>query len=270
MQFVEYGKYGKCAEIKSGIFSIYVTVDFGPRVIAGFISNNTNNIFAELPIEPMENCSTEFRIYGGHRLWISPEVMPRTYAEDNKPVMINETSDGIEFIAETEKESGIQKIIIIKPIKDNSFKVSHKIINMNNWEIECAPWALSMMAQNGTAIIPQVRNESNNPFIADRTLNLWPYSSLKDERLILGDKYILLKQFDIIDAKLSCYSQGSSKTIGKISFGYDGQIYLSSSENQDISKITQMNNPCFIELFDKYNTKSTIKIEPITGFIHKI
>ena len=112
---------------------------------------------------------------------------------------------------------------------------------------------------------------SKTECLKDPLTNKYIYSYNCNEDTV-GDKskYILLKQFDIIDAKLSCYSQGSSKTIGKISFGYDGQIYLSSSENQDISKITQMNNPCFIELFDKYNTKSTIKIEPITGFIHKI
>lgn len=201
MKELEFGIYGKCIQLGSGKFKIYVTTEFGPRVIGGFI-DGSDNIFANFPKTPFENVDTGFILYGGHRLWISPEVMPRTYAADNNRVEVTEHDDSIEFTANIEEESGLQKSIKIIPLENEKFKLIHKITNRNNWDVELAPWALSVMAPGGKAIIPQSRDKDRSPFVPDHNIMAWPYTDLKDKRLKIGNKYLILEQNS--DTKSPC------------------------------------------------------------------
>ena len=66
--------------------------------------------------------------------------------------------------------------------------------NCNQWDIALAPWALSVMAPGGMAVIPQARDPQGYPYAPDRSLTLWAYSTYADPRIVYGDKYIGLKQ----------------------------------------------------------------------------
>ncbi len=108
--------------------------------------------------------------------------------------------------------------------------------------------------------------------LKDPLTNKYLYTNYCDED-IMGDrsKYILLtKEFSVEKVEVSCYSQNGSKTIGKISFGNDGQVYLSSSENSDTNNIVPLDKQCTIKLFDEKDNFTTITIEPKTGYIHKL
>lgn len=194
MKTVTFGKHRNCIELESGIFRILVTTEVGPRVIGGFI-DGSDNIFVTLPNRAMPKIGTGFKLYGGHRLWHSPEAAPRSYAPDNDPVEVIELGGGaIAFSNPPEELTGIQKSIIIEPIDDNGFKLTHRLVNCGVWPVTLAPWGLSMMAPGGTAIIPQYREPDGYPYAPDRTLVMWAYSSFTDPRLCIGDDYILLKQ----------------------------------------------------------------------------
>ncbi len=193
MKIREVGEYKNCVELKNGDFTIAVTTDFGPRVIGGWIKGS-DNIFNVMAPTPMKTVNTGFTLYGGHRLWISPEVAPRTYAPDNGPVEVKKIPDGFEFKAEPEAISGVQKSIKITKDEKNCFLLEHIITNCGQWDITIAAWALSIMAPGGITIIPQSRDTKRDPFTPDRTLMLWPYTSTADKRLALEDEYILLRQ----------------------------------------------------------------------------
>ena len=187
------GPHTDCLELVSGEFRIAVTTKVGPRVIGGFVKGS-ENIFQLMPDQDLPGIETGFRLYGGHRLWQSPEANPRSYAPDNAPVEVREEENGVRFTAEVEAVSGLQKSMLIEPLGSERFRVVHRLVNHNEWRIELAPWALSVMAKGGFAVIPQHRDVTANPFASDRGLMLWPYTELNDERLILGRDYIFLKQ----------------------------------------------------------------------------
>lgn len=188
------GGHKKCIELVSGRFRIAVTTLVGPRIINGSV-DGSGNIFQVLPAVPFSGCDTGFTLYGGHRLWHSPEALPRSYAPDNDPVEVVEVTDGLEFRNPPEALTGLQKAIRIVPLGESRFCVTHLLTNKGVWPIEVAPWALSVMAQGGMAVIPQQRHpKDGNPFVPDRSLVLWSYSNLADPRLVLGDRYILLRQ----------------------------------------------------------------------------
>src|SRR5947209_869066 len=85
MEIVSYGGWDRCARIVSGQIEMIVTLEVGPRIIRlGQIGGP--NEFVEYPDEMGKRGGDEYRSYGGHRLWIAPEEMPKTYFPDNAPV----------------------------------------------------------------------------------------------------------------------------------------------------------------------------------------
>jgi hypothetical protein len=136
----------------------------------------------------------EWRLYGGHRLWHSPEAKPRSYIPDNAPVDVQARGETIlHAIQDVEAQTGIQKEISIELTKDG-FVVTHVLSNEGLWPVHLAPWALSVMAPGGIGIIPQPSWQHPDNLLPNRTLTLWPYTDMTDERLHWGTKYITVKQ----------------------------------------------------------------------------
>ena len=182
-----------CVELRSGEFRIAVTTRVGPRVIGAFLGKSPN-LFRVMPVAPLPGVATDFRLYGGHRLWHAPEAMPRTYAPDNRRVKVTEKDGGIEFATPAEPTSGIEKSIHIEPLGAERFRLTHRLTNRNLWTVELAPWALSVMAPGGFAVIPQHHEKPADPFTPDRALVLWAYSNFDDPRIAYGKDYILFRQ----------------------------------------------------------------------------
>lgn len=72
----------------------------------------------------------------------------------------------------------------------------------------------------------------------------------------------LTKEYGIQNVTISC---NNTSTIGQIGFGYDGHVYSSLGQN-----IVQIQEPCLVTFEDQYHKRSTIMIEPRTGFVHKL
>lgn len=187
---ITYGAFGRCVEISNGIVDVVVTVDRGPRIIRyGFTGRE--NMFAEAPDSINEESG--WKIMGGHRLWHSPENMPRTYENDDKPVKWEATEDGIITVQDPEPFAMTQKEMEIS-MDDQSSAVTvlHRIRNVGAWTAEFAVWALSVMAPGGKEVIPMTQEDTG--LLANRTLALWPYSKMNDHRIWWGSQYITLQQ----------------------------------------------------------------------------
>lgn len=191
-EIVEFGKWGKCARLASETVELLVTLDFGPRIIRfGFIGGQ--NLLKETP--EVIGATDEWVNYGGHRLWHAPEVRPRTYAPDNSPVEHTFENNTLIVTQPVEKENGILKQMQIRFISETEVEVKHLITNQNPWTIELAPWALSVMAAGGTAIVPQEEYKPHTEeLLPARPLVLWHYTDMSDPRFTWGKEYILLKQ----------------------------------------------------------------------------
>lgn len=75
---------------------------------------------------------------------------------------------------------------------------------------------------------------------------------------------LLTKEFGITDVKISC---NDTSTIGQLSFGYDGKLYSKLSSFGYDSDAYMVQNPCDITLSNDIESR-TIRLEPITGYIH--
>lgn len=190
---VAYGGWPNCYRLTDGEWELIVTSDVGPRVIHfGFVGGD--NVFCEFPPLMGLTGGDEWRIYGGHRFWHSPEVRPRTYYPDNEPVQVTPVEDNVlQVIQPVEKTTGIQKEIVLT-LEKGRVTVAHGLRNRGAWAIELAPWALSVMAPGGIGIIPQPTSHDPDNLLPNRKVTLWPYTDMADPRIHWGTRYITLCQ----------------------------------------------------------------------------
>jgi hypothetical protein len=189
-----YGGWENCIRLSEGEIECVVTTDVGPRIIR-LAFKGEKNVLGEIEDHLGKTGGNEWLSYGGHRLWHSPEVMPRTYYPDNKPVSYCWDGKTLKLIQDMEETTGIQKEIEITPGKENNIRVLHRLINRNLWDIEFAPWAITVMAKSGRAIVPQEPYKpAEGNLLPVRPLVLWPYTRMGDHRFTWGDKFIQIKQ----------------------------------------------------------------------------
>ncbi len=195
MEKFNYKGWPNSYRLSNGLVDLVLTTDVGPRIIRfGFVGEE--NEFKEYEHMLGKLGGDEWRIYGGHRLWHAPEVMPRTYFPDNFPIRLEEQADFVRLVQPVEATTGIQKEIDIHLSPGAPHvQVVHRLRNHNCWAVELAPWALSVMAPGGVAIIPLPPRGAHAEFLQPlSTIALWAYTDMSDLRWTWGRKYILLRQ----------------------------------------------------------------------------
>ncbi len=193
MEIKEFGGWPNCIRLANKEVEVIVTTDVGPRIIrCGFI--NGQNLLYVSGEDSGRTGGSQWRIYGGHRLWHAPEAMPRTYFPDNNPVHYLWNGKTLTLTQDVETTTGILKETEITLSPDsNHIKILHRLTNKNLWAIETSPWAITAHAGGGKAILPQ------EPYIdpADyllpaRPVVLWHYTHMKDPRWTWGNQFIQL------------------------------------------------------------------------------
>ena len=195
MEKISYGGWENCYRLSNTQIELIVTADVGPRIIRfGFVGQE--NIFNEFPEQVGKTNGPEWLNFGGHRLWHAPEAKPRTYYPDFDPVLVQEFEKGLIVTQKPEPTTGLQKQIEISlSDKGNEVHLNHILINHNLWAVETAPWAITVMAPGGVAVLPLPPRGSHSDFLLPTTtLSIWPYTNFSDPRWLFGEKMILLKQ----------------------------------------------------------------------------
>lgn len=220
----KYGGWENCIRLTSGEVEVIITTDVGPRIIR-FGFKGDQNLFGEMKQQQGKTGGNEWVMYGGHRFWHSPEVMPRTYFPDNNPVNYQWNGKTLKLIQDIEDTTGMQKEIEVTPGQaNNHIRVLHRLINKNIWEIELAPWALTVMAKNGRTIIPQEPYRTGEgSLLPVRPLVLWPYTEMRDPRFIWGNRFIQIKQ----DPEAKNYQKiGVLNTLGWVAYYLNEQLFI--------------------------------------------
>lgn len=204
MEYINYKHYGRCAKLSKGGKTMLVTADLGPRIIYyGF--DGGENIFYEDKDDLINKDGEYFdknlagkgiwHIYGGHRLWKSPEYID-TYYPDNSPVEVIEKNGSVYFTSEVEVTTGIQKTIAVTMDGDGNATVEHKFLNCGQKATDrIALWALSVMDKGAVATVPLSTEDTG--LLPNRNLVLWSYTDLNDERLKITNDCVTLTQKNI-------------------------------------------------------------------------
>lgn len=196
MERVAYFGQNNCYRFSNGTVELIVTTDIGPRIIRyAFVGEE--NILGEVPQLALKTDWGLWKPYGGHRLWVAPEELPRTYSIDNQPIDFDIQNDLSICLRQPAgpKTANIEKEInVTLDPQGAGVTLHHKITNRNIGAIEAAPWAITILNGGGAAILPQEPFCSHDDCLGPaRPLVLWYFTDVTDPRLTLERRYISLR-----------------------------------------------------------------------------
>lgn len=188
---IQFAPYGDCIRLTNDIVDLVMTLEVGPRVMRyGFVGKE-NMFLEQTDILTKYDENRSWKIRGGHRLWHTPEKYPRNYVPDDSPLEWESVKNGVKIIQPLEEWTQIYKEMVITLDPDSTHvKVVHTLKNRNAWPIEFGLWAMSTMAPGGTLVVPQGKKDTGVE--CNRVLSLWPYSDMRDKRVMWGKDYIFL------------------------------------------------------------------------------
>jgi hypothetical protein len=284
MEIVDFNGWANCIRLFNTSMELVVTTDIGPRIIrCGLI--NGKNLLHVSDTDKGKTGGTEWRIYGGHRLWHAPEVMARTYSPDNDPVEFNWDGKTLKLRQDVEMRTGIAKEIEITldPVDDH-VEILHRLINTNLWTIRTSPWAITAHAAGSRAILPQepyIEPEEN--LLPARPVVLWNYTRMNDTRWSWGEKYIQMKHDPLIlsEQKIgilnkqgwaACYGHGTimvklfeyAHDAVYPDYGCNNEIYVNGTflEIESLGPFSEMEPGCAVEHTEHWYLRKPEKTPP--------
>ena len=225
---VTYKNYGKCLQLSNESIELLVTVDLGPRIIKCNIAGKENLMFNDVDrkvtydVSSLYGIGKSWYIYGGHRIWLSPEKFPDSYYPDNEKVVYSAFLNGATFTPIQQDITGLQFSLTVELDEtEPKITVTNKISNCLKQPVEGAVWCLTAMDQGGAVIVPQPTEDTG--LLHNRTLSLWPYTKMTDKRIFWGDRYIALRQDPDIEERIKF---GINNTYHKAAYVNHGQALV--------------------------------------------
>jgi len=203
IQEIPYAGWKRNLRIQGKSTELMITLDVGPRIIR-YAFHEDKNVFCEFPAQLGGTGEKEWMIRGGHRLWTAPEG-DHSYELDNGPVTWKKLGEAaVEIIQPASKVFGFQKTMRVELLDHEIVRVTHHLTNTGGKALDVSPWALSVMAPGGVALIPQPKldlHPSEFPegravkpeeFLPNRELILWPFTDLTDGRYAYSENFLRL------------------------------------------------------------------------------
>jgi hypothetical protein len=248
----EYKNYGRCVCLDNGIIKLMATVDVGPRIIYFGLCGKENVLFEDTDRNffMLNKDFGTWYVYGGHRIWCAPEVIPETYLPDNNKVDYT-YKDGVLTLTPKATCLGKQFSLVCRMKDGNSVEIENRITNCTSKPMRFAPWSITSLTKGGIELIPLCRDD--NGFLPNRTMALWSYSDIKDERFTLTDKYALLKQNPLSE---KAFKVGFNVTDGYALYAVGNQLF-----HKSFGKYEKMTYSDFCCNFETYTNKHFLECE---------
>ncbi len=216
----------------------------GPRIV-GLRYKGSANLLADVSENKLATPYGDYRYLGGHRLWYAPEAMPRSYIPDGEGLLVSELADGLVLQGSVEPGTGIRKGLEIHLDPDEArVTLSHTVRNEGMWEVELAPWAITMFRLGGAAILPcRAESVDLQALLPDRHLSLWPYTDVGDPRLKLENDFVVVRP----RPGLSLFKIGTFNTRGWTAYWLENVLFRKTYAVQPGSRYPD--NGCNAEIY---------------------
>lgn len=197
---IPYAGWKRALRLRGRTTELVITLEVGPRIIR-YAFQKGENVFVEMPGQLGGSGEKEWMIRGGHRFWTAPEG-GHSYDLDNGPVGYRKIGEDAVEIVQSASKFNFQKALRVELLKDETVRLTHLLANVGVLPLEVTPWALTVMAPGGTALIPQPRldlHPSEFPegretkpvdFLPNRELVLWPFTDLTDGRYAFSENFL--------------------------------------------------------------------------------
>ncbi len=193
MNTVTYMGLPDCVRLSNGSVELIVPTRVGPRILY-YGRAGGENVLGSFPESSVKTALGTWKPYGGHRLWVWPELFPATYAPDNDPVEHRADGDLSIVLHKPADGAAMEKAIrVTLAPAGTKVVVEQKITSHNLWPIDVATWAISIV-RSGVGIVPRVPFRTHDEYAPmTQPLVVCAFTDLQDPRFTLGQKYILLR-----------------------------------------------------------------------------
>jgi hypothetical protein len=201
IQEIPYAGWKRNLLIQGENTELVITLDVGPRIIR-YAFHQGKNVFVELSEQMGGSSEPDWKIRGGHRFWTAPEG-DHSYELDNEPVTWKAVGDSaVEIMEPASKAFGFQKTMRVELLENELVRITHLLTNRGSQPLDISPWALSVMAPGGVALIPQPpldlhpsefpegRDTKPEEFLPNREMILWPFTDLTDGRYAFSEYFL--------------------------------------------------------------------------------
>ncbi len=222
--------FGRCVKISNGVIDAVVTVDVGPRIIHFGFCNGQNMMYQDIDRDVSwfgeEYDAFYYKgavsyLYGGHRIWFTPERKPQTTYPDNSKVSVEYTANGAIFTPSAQTENGVQLALELKMHESDAvMEVSNRVTNISESELEFAVWSVSVMNTGGTELIRH--SDKDTGLLHNRVIALWSYTDASDERFYNGKRYMSFKQLPSIS---EAFKAGTNNRDGKVLYVLGNDVF---------------------------------------------
>lgn len=194
---INYNGWNDCLRLRNGAMELVVTTAVGPRIIrCGLIGQP--NLFAEIAGQQGGAGEPEWKIRGGHRLWLAPEVPEISYELDNAPVRWAVAADAVRLDQAPGPVSHVSKHLAVSlDPRRNVARVMHTLKNAGAQPCALAPWALTVMPPGARLIAPLPAKEVHgldSRYEPNQLWSIWPCTDLADGRWQFGSRYLFFQQ----------------------------------------------------------------------------
>ena len=206
-------------EAPIGRYRVEVATGFGPR-LTGLTIDGGRELLAML--DPGAGLALDgggfYRFHGGHRLWAAPEVPAVTYAPDDHECSVVRDGEALTVSAPVDRAGLVKEISVAAVAGGDALLVEHRLTRRGG-PVDVAPWAITQFPLGGTVILPV--SGPGGRLQANRSLVLWPYTDLRDDRLGWRGDLVLVDAVDGPPVKL-----GSGPAPGRIGYLHQGILFV--------------------------------------------
>ncbi|MEX2623340.1 MAG: hypothetical protein WD651_06410 [Acidimicrobiia bacterium] len=207
-------------DLEVGPFRLRVATTYGPRIL-GLRRAGGPELFAQLAeTVVIDHPETGiYRFHGGHRLWAAPEVPRITHVNDDRPCEVTTTTSGFTLSAPADPAGMTKKMEVM--IDGERLTVDHHLGNEGPASLTVGVWAITQLPLGGIAIMPVGGPPAPNPYLADGSLIVWPYTNLTDNRLSWTPRAA------VVDAIAGPrFKIGSGPRPGRLGYLNDGFLFI--------------------------------------------
>ena len=230
LERIPYRGWNNAYNISNGTVELIVLADVGPRIISYRFMGGENQLH-EVEADIGQLGGGDFRLYGGHRLWVSPEL-ESTYFPDNVPVEVSDQGNKVRFTAPVEESplgKSLQKGLDVELASSGTqVSITHRLTNHNRGAIQLAPWAPTMLRPGGKAILPLPPKAAmdKHHYQSVGVFAMWSFTDLADSRWVLGTEHIQLKQLSEPTGRFKEQMGGIYDAAGWGAYYRDGDLFV--------------------------------------------
>ncbi len=257
-----YRGWNNACKLSNGVVELVVTADVGPRILF-YAFCNGENLLHEVEEDAGKTGGSEFRLYGGHRLWVSPEV-ERTYYPDNTPVAVSQQGRATRFTAQREElapGTNLQKELEIELAATGSqVRITQRIKNDDTRSTTLAPWSPTMMRAGGRTILPlspRIAMDKDH-YLPVGAFGIWSFTDFADSRWVLGTAYIQLRQLAHPQGRFKEQMGGIYNSAGWGAYFRQGYLFVKRA-----AVITGARYPDFGCNFEVFTNPDFIELETL-------